>query len=119
MLETEIIAGKVVGYREQDRYLPINNIQRCACLYRLKLMPSGPAEIMVCYPRLMKRALPESSKIAKETKGVLGRIYIDQGLTVMLLRRMYTRGYFRVHQLHHLRSCRQSYEREAQDNHWR
>lgn len=22
---------QVVGYREQDRYLPINNIQRCAC----------------------------------------------------------------------------------------
>ena len=41
-----ITEAEVVGYREQDRFLPINNIQR-----------------------LMKRSLPESSKISKDAKG--------------------------------------------------
>lgn len=43
-----ITEDEVVGYREQDRFLPINNIQR-----------------------LMKRSLPESSKISKDAKGGL------------------------------------------------
>jgi hypothetical protein len=43
-----ITEDEVVGYREQDRFLPINNIQR-----------------------LMKRSLPDTSKISKDAKGRL------------------------------------------------
>lgn len=44
--QQEITETEIGGYREQDRFLPINNIQR-----------------------LMKSALPESSKISKDAKG--------------------------------------------------
>ena len=48
-----ITEAEVVGYREQDRFLPINNIQR-----------------------LMKRSLPKSSKISKDAKGETQEEYL-------------------------------------------
>lgn len=46
----EINDAEIDGYREQDRFLPINNIQR-----------------------LMKNSLPDTIKVSKDAKGALTR----------------------------------------------
>jgi hypothetical protein len=103
-----ITEEEIVGFREQDRFLPINNIQRCEGSWNNILCGTN------ALTSITQTHEAKSARQFKDKQGCQGwviNVYqaSNTPLTKLFPHRMHPGSHLRVHQLHHIRSCRSGY----------